>query len=507
MRNKSEQKDREQKIQDRRHLLKIGLAAGTSALFTPVTLLAQGRHGNGPRGGPGHVTGTPAPVGEDNPAILWKIEECEKCDHCEKSCGAMMSVLDHYDFMKTGKAICIHCGQCINLCKSGAKSERFHYPRARRIIADPKRVTAMITAPSVRVSLGELFDLPAGENVEGKMVAALKKLGFDYVFDGTFGADVTVVEESREFVERFKAGQVPMFTSCCPSWIKFAEYWYPEFLPNISSVKSPLLIQGTLVKTFFAKEAGIDPEALSVMSVAPCTAKKFEIVRPEMNASGQYLDNPDIRDMDLEITCRELGSWIKLAGIDFAGLEPEPFDKLMGRGSEAGVMFGNTGGVMEAVLRTAYFEMIGRNPPEELLKFEPIRGLNAVREATVDFDGTPVRVAAVHGGANIRALLDRIKAGDVQYDMVEVMACPGGCIGGGGQPIVKGREAFNKVRVDRNAGLYRAAGGNGTTIRLSHENKELLFAYEQFLNTDNKGETLAHQLLHTTYQSRAADLG
>lgn len=516
-------------IISRRVALQAGLSASSLALLSGSSLAqgggmvrgfgagqGVGRNGQG-RGpgqsaagngqGSGEGTGTPCPVDPRNPSIVWRRGHCEMCDHCEKSCGMTQAVRGYYSLEKThGKPICIHCGQCTNLCKNGAMVERFDYPYARRVIRTAGITPVISVAPAVRVSLGEMFGMQQGADVEGKVVAALKKLGFKYVLDATFGADLTVIEEATELVARIQSPnktKYPMFTSCCPGWVKFAEYWYPEFLPFLSSVKSPLLMQGALVKTYFAKKLELEPDRVASILVAPCTAKKFEITRPEMNAAGQYWKNDDIRDMDLAITVRELGRWIEESGIDFKNLKPQPFDSIMGRGSEAGLIFGNTGGVMEAALRTAWFMINDKPAPENLLKFEPIRGLDAVKEAEVDLGSKKIRVAAVHGGRNTRNLMDKIRSGEAQYDFVEVMICPGGCVGGGGQPKVQGRAAFQEVRENRNAGLYKMAQND--KIRYAHENPEALKAYSEFLLSD--GNDLRAKLLHTSYTDRSADLG
>lgn len=386
--------------------------------------------------------------------------------------------------------------------------ERFDYPAARKATKTQGVTSVISTAPAVRVSLGEMFGMKPGENVEGKMVAALKQLGFDYVLDTTFGADITIVEEASELVKRLKSGktkQFPMFTSCCPGWVSFAQFWFPQLLPYLSSVKSPMLIQGAMIKSYFAKANNLKPTDICSMLVAPCTAKKYEITLPEMNAAGRLINDNSIRDMDIAITVRELGRWIEESGINFPKLEPQPFDKLMGKGSQSGLIFGNTGGVMEAALRSAYFFINDKPAPDSLLEFSAIRGMDSVKQADVDMGAAgKIKVAAVHGGANTRALMNRVVAGDIHFDFVEVMICPGGCIGGGGQPRVLGREAFQSARKNRIDGLYSMA--EKQKLRFSHENPEVLKAYSDFLLTADSD--LRTQLLHRNqYADRSSELG
>ncbi|MBQ3388241.1 MAG: iron hydrogenase small subunit [Thermoguttaceae bacterium] len=488
--------------------------AGAGILLSGIRTGAQERGGGpGPhRYGQQEGNGKPVTIDPDDPAVVFSESLCQKCDHCEKACGRMMGIMDRCDPKKTGKAICIHCGQCSAICPHEAVTERFHYPTVERLLADSQWITVALVSPSTRVSLGESFGMEHGVNVEGKTVAALKALGFDYVFDVTFGADMTIMEEAAELVGRLRHGEtseMPMFTSCCPAWVKLAEYWYPELLPNLSSAKSPILMQGSVVKTWFARKSGIDPAKIKVAAVAPCTVKKFEISRPEMNAAGRFGSNPDIRDVDFSLTNRELGQMISDARIDFSALDEVPFDTAMGRGSGAGIIFGNTGGVMEAALRTAYHLETGQDPPEDLLRFEPIRGFDAVREAEVKLGNRTVRIAAVSGGANIFTLLEKIRAREVFYDFVEVMACPGGCIGGGGQPKTRGRAAGQAARTGRNAGLYAIADRLGNSEASSYKNQALAAVYNEFLSRTESGEeeTNAHRLLHTAFTSRAADLG
>ena len=344
----------------------------------------------------------------------------------------------------------------------------------------------MQAAPSIRAALGEELGLPPGTLVTGKMYAALRRLGFDAVFDTNFAADLTIMEEGTELVSRIKTGGVlPLITSCCPGWVKFAEHFYAGLLPNISTCKSPQQMFGSLVKTYYAQQKQIDPETIASVSIMPCTAKKFEAQRPEMNASG-------FRDVDYVLTTRELARMIKEAGIDFAKLPDELADTLMSRYSGAATIFGATGGVMEAALRTAY--KLITNTELANLDIHPVRGLEGIKEATVDVQGTVVKVAIAHGLANARVLLDQIKSGTSPYHFIEIMACPGGCVGGGGQPI-----GYNMVlRGIRSDTLY--GEDKSLPLRRSHENPEIQDIYSSFL-----GEPLghkSHELLHTTYINR-----
>jgi ferredoxin hydrogenase len=390
------------------------------------------------------------------------------------------------------------------MCKRGGLSERFDYPRLRRMMEDKGRIFIATTSPAVRVALGESFGLEPGADSEGKMVESLRRLGFHHVLDTTFGADLTVVEEASELIKRLDAKDsskavLPQFTSCCPAWVSFLETFYPSLLPHLSTTKSPVMIQGAAIKTWFAKKNGIDPKSIVTVACTPCTAKKFEVRRPEMNAAGRYAKNESIRDMDFALTCRELAQWIFESRIQFHELPDGKFDTMMGRGSGGGIIFGNTGGVMEATLRTAWLYKTGKQAPASLLKFESIRGLAGVREATLEIDGKPLRVAVVHGTGTMRPLLDDILKGNIKYDFIEVMACPGGCIGGGGQPKPNGNgRPDDNLRKKRLEGLY--AKDEKQTIRCSAENPDVKSIYAEFLGKPLG--TLSHDLLHTSYHIR-----
>lgn len=445
------------------------------------------------------------PIEADNPAIRRIENLCIKCGQCRDICRDYISVLGYYDLSKTNDtAVCIHCGQCANVCPVSSITET---PEMDAVIAaakDPDKVLIVSTSPSVRVSLGEAFGMQRGSFVEGKMIALLRKLGADYVLDTNFAADMTIVEEASELVERLTTHNkpLPQFTSCCPAWVKFAEIYYPELLPNISSAKSPIGMQGPTIKTYFAKKMGIDPKKIVNVALTPCTAKKFEIRRGEMNASARYLDLPGLRDMDHVITTRELADWAKKADIDFSTLGDSKFDKLMGEASGAGVIFGNTGGVMEAAVRTAY-EFVTHEPaPKELYTLEPVRGMQEIREAAVEIGTLRLQLAVIYGTSNVRRFLSMAKKSGKHYDFIEVMTCPGGCIGGGGQPKADVEE--RRTMVDsRIESLYKRDAQ--MKLRKSHENPELKHLYEEFYRKPLS--PIAEEMLHTSYTDRSGLLG
>ena len=441
------------------------------------------------------------PIDEDNVAIVRHEEKCIKCGMCKTVCEEYIGIHGTYTLEETGgKGICIHCGQCTQVCPVDSLTERYEYQDIREAIADPEKIVIVSTSPSVRVGLGEEFGMPAGSFVEGKMIALLRKLGVDYVLDTNFAADLTIVEEGSELIERITKGRgpLPQFTSCCPAWVKFAEMYYPEILPNISSAKSPIGMQGPTIKTYFAKKKGIDPTKIVNVALTPCTAKKFEIRREEMSDAADYLQIEGLRDMDAVITTRELAKMAREAGIDFASLEDSAYDEYMGEGSGAGVIFGNTGGVMEAALRTAYELITGKEAPAPLLDLQPVRGYEGIREASLDVDGLTVNVAVVYGTANVRKMIERVKAGEKQYHFIEVMTCPGGCIGGGGQPKTM-LPIADDARKARIASLYKRDGS--MKVRKSHENEQIKKLYEEFYGQPLS--ELAEKMLHTMYKDRS----
>ena len=445
------------------------------------------------------------PIEKDNPSICRDEEICIKCGQCRDICTDYIGVHGTYTLEQTGgKAVCINCGQCANVCPVSSITEKYEYHDVKKAILDPEKIVIFNTSPSVRIALGEEFDMEDGSFVQGKMVALLRKLGASYVLDTNFAADLTIVEEASELIERItkKTRPLPQFTSCCPSWVKYAEIYHPDMLPHLSTAKSPIGMQGPTVKTYFAKKMGIDPRKIVNVAVTPCTAKKFEIRREEMNAAAQYLGIEGMRDMDYVITTRELAKWAKEENIDFAGLEDSSYDRLMGEASGAGVIFGNTGGVMEAALRTAYEYLTGEKAPAALYDLEPVRGIEDVKEAQVVIKGIEVNVAVIYGTKAASRFIDRIKNGGKEYHFIEVMTCPGGCIGGGGQPkgtLLKGDE----LRKKRIAGLYQK--DSSMELRTSHENQEIIELYKDFYKKPLS--ELAEQMLHTGYRDRSEDLG
>ena len=443
-------------------------------------------------------------VDDLSPSIVRDFNKCILCRRCVAACKNVQKI-GAIDCINRGFESCIStvgdhslndvnctfCGQCIEACPTGALHEKETINDVWVKLKDPDTYVIVQTAPAVRVALGEEFGMPIGTNVKGKMVTALKRLGFDKVFDTNTGADFTIMEEATEFVERFKNNDnLPMITSCSPGWVKFIEMNYPELLPHLSSCKSPHQMFGAICKTYFAKKQGIDPKKIYMVSVMPCIAKKFESSRPEM-------ENEGLRDVDNVITTRELARMIKQANIEFEKLEDSQYDDPMGEATGAGAIFGTTGGVMEAALRTAQDILSGKDL--EKIDFEQVRGGEGIKRATVNIAGKDLNVVAASGLANARKILDEIKEGKANYQFVEIMACPGGCIMGGGQPIksskIRAEVDVRKLRADA---LYTI--DEKSVIRKSHENPTLQTIYKEYLG--EPGGHLAHKLLHTTYQER-----
>lgn len=386
---------------------------------------------------------------------------------------------------------CVFCGQCIVACPVGALYEKTSIPQVIEAIDNTEKHVVVQTAPAVRAALGEEFGLPIGTPVTGKMVAALRRLGFDKVFDTDTAADLTIMEEGTEFIERFtKQEKLPLITSCSPGWVKFCEHYYPEFTDNLSTAKSPMEMFGAVIKSYYAEKSGIDKKDIYSVAIMPCTSKKYEAARPELSSSGSA-------DIDASLTTRELARMIKQAGIDFNSLPDEEFDQPFGMATGAGVIFGTTGGVMEAAIRTVYEKLEGK--PLDDINVTAVRGLDGVKEATLKIAGKDVRVAVVHGTKNARTILEKVKGGE-HYDFIEIMACPGGCIHGGGQPIVDSRtKAVTDVKALRAKALY--SEDEASALRKSHENPYVQKLYSEYFGEPCSHK--AHELLHTTYTKRS----
>ncbi|HOB26524.1 MAG TPA: NADH-dependent [FeFe] hydrogenase, group A6 [Bacteroidales bacterium] len=453
-----------------------------------------------------------------SPAIKKDISKCIHCQRCVRTCeelqyvsalaviskGAEQHIGTFFDY-PLNEVVCTNCGQCVLHCPTGALTERNYVEEVWDAINDPTKHVVVQTAPAVRVAIGEELGFPYGTRVTGKMVTALKRLGFDSVLDTDFTADLTILEEGTELLTRLKKvlvdkdpnAKIPMFTSCSPGWIKFMEHLYPDMLEHLSTCKSPQQMFGAVAKTYYAQKKGINSKDMIVVSVMPCTAKKYEAQRPEMRSSGY-------QDVDYVLTTRELATMIKQAGIDFMSLPESDYDPLMGESSGAGVIFGATGGVMEAALRTAYEIVTGREVPFKNLEITPVRGFDGIKEATIKIEGTKpewsflegveLKVAVAHELANANKLVRAIKEGKLQYHFVEIMTCPGGCLGGGGQPYPISWD----IRQMRAEGIY--SEDENLPLRKSHDNPEVMQLYEEYLGQPNSHK--AHELLHTHYFPR-----
>lgn len=456
-------------------------------------------------------------IDDSTAALVRDNGKCIKCGRCVTVCNELQtvgSVFQQYRGFSTlvgpafksnlNDVVCVQCGQCAAVCPVGAIIEKSHINEVWDALDNPEKHVVVQTAPAIRASLGECFGYQAGTLVTGKMITALKNLGFDAVFDTNFGADLTIVEEGNELLMRLKKSIVkkenvalPMFTSCCPAWVKFAEHFYPELLPNLSTCKSPQQMVGAIAKTYYANKINKKPEDIVVVSVMPCTAKKFECKRGEMTSSGTV-------DVDYVLTTRELGKMIKQAGIDFGSLENSKMDNLLGLSTGAADIFANTGGVMEAALRTVYEIVTGREIPTKNLHIKPIIGLKGIKKASLKIEktlpewsfleGLELKFAVAHGLGNAREIIELIKEGKENFHFVEIMSCPGGCIGGGGQP----RFTTDEIRKKRIEAIYKE--DEGKSLRKSHENPEIKLIYKEFL-IEPLGEK-SHKLLHTKYKIR-----
>lgn len=453
-----------------------------------------------------------------SPSIIKDDSKCIRCQRCVRTCEELqhvsaLGVAYKGDKMKIStffehpmlEVVCTNCGQCVIRCPTGALVERNYVDEVWDAIYNEKKHVVVQTAPAVRVALGEDLDMPAGSLVTGKMVSALRRLGFNSVLDTDFTADLTIIEEGHELLSRLKRALVdkdptvklPMTTSCSPGWIKFIEHTYPEYLENVSTCKSPQQMFGALAKTYYAQKRGIDPANIISVSIMPCTAKKFEADRPEMTSSGY-------KDVDFVLTTRELAVMIKQAGLDFEHLEESKYDSIMGESTGAAVIFGATGGVMEAALRTAYEVVTGREVPFNGLNITPVRGMDGVKEAAIKIEkvkpewsfleGAELKTVVAHGLTNAKKVMDAVRDGKANYHFIEIMACPGGCLGGGGQPIPTNAE----IRAKRAEAIY--AEDAGKPIRKSHENPEIVKIYQDFLKEPLGHKS--HELLHTHYKKR-----
>ncbi len=447
---------------------------------------------------------------DTSPAIIRDIDKCIMCRRCEMMCNevqtvGVLSAINRGFYavvapafeMNLDHSVCTYCGQCVSVCPTGALTEVDHTRSIVRALADPQKTVIVQTAPAVRAALGEEFGMPPGTLVTGKMVAALRRLGFDYIFDTDFAADLTIMEEGTEFLDRLtrylngdKSVKLPILTSCCPGWVKFFEHNFPDMLNIPSTAKSPQQMFGAIAKNYFANLIGIKRQNLTVVSVMPCLAKKYECTRPEFSTDG----NPDV---DYSISTRELANLIKQTNIDFNSLPDEEFDAPLGESTGAGVIFGTTGGVIEAAVRTAYEIYTGKKL--EKITFEELRGMESIRHATIDFNGLPINIGIAHGLGNARKLLEDIKAGKSQFHAIEIMACPGGCIGGGGQPYHHGNYNILKAR---QLAIYKEDANK--PIRKSHENPYIIKLYEEYLGKPMSKQ--AHNLLHTHYFARKNEI-
>ena len=433
--------------------------------------------------------------------LIHDKSKCVKCMRCIQTCDKIQD-LHIWDVINTGSRIsidvarantieeadCALCGQCVTHCPTGALRERDDTQRAFAALADPEKITVVQIAPAVRAAWGESLGLPREKATAKRMVAALRRMGFDYIFDTNFSADLTIMEEGSEFIEHLNHRDEyawPMFTSCCPGWVRFMKSQYPDMVKNLSTAKSPQQMFGAVAKSYFAERIGVDPSKIYCISVMPCLAKKHEVDIPVMNDAGAG------QDVDLSLTTRELDRMIRAEHIDVNSLEEEEFDTPLGSGTGAAVIFGATGGVMEAALRSAYYLVTGTNPPADA--FKDVRGLDGWKEATFDVNGIPARVAVASGLGNTRKLMEAIRAGEVEYDFVEIMACPGGCAGGGGQPIHEAQELAG----ERGQVLYGLDAVN--ELRFSHENPDIITLYKDYLEKPMSHK--AHKLLHTDHEA------
>ncbi|MCL2404186.1 MAG: NADH-dependent [FeFe] hydrogenase, group A6 [Defluviitaleaceae bacterium] len=440
------------------------------------------------------------PKDTSSQSLIRDAEKCVLCRRCETMCNQVQSVGVYSAVQRGIKSVvstafdnpmtetsCTYCGQCVSVCPTGALTQVNHTSEVWDAINDPDKVVVVQTAPAIRVALGEEFGMPIGTVVTGKMVSGLRRIGFDHVYDTVFGADLCIMEEATELIDRIKnGGRLPMLTSCCPAWVKFIEHQFPELLDVPSTCRSPHQMFGVIAKTYLAKKLGVDPAKMVVVSIMPCLAKKFEAAREELSHDSNL-------DVDYVLTTRELAAMYREAGINFTQLPDEDFDKVMGESSGAGVIFGTTGGVIEAAVRTAASWLGGK--PLENVEFQQLRGVEGIREATIKVGDLDLKIGIANGLGNARTLLENIRDGKSQYHAIEIMACPGGCISGGGQPFYGNDRAVIAKRAE---GLYSV--DRNKKVRVSHENEEIKALYAEFLG--EPGGKIAHDLLHTSYTKR-----
>jgi iron-only hydrogenase group A len=425
------------------------------------------------------------PIQNENPAIALWIKKCEECGDCIEACAEKQKVFGTYHASKT-KHVCIHCGTCIIKCEEGALTEKYHWQDVLEVIDNPTKIVIASIAPSVRVGIGDYFGMSSGSFLLENLVGACRAVGFDYLLDVNFSADLTIMEETNELQKRLQEkANLPQFTSCCPAWVKYVEIYYPSLLNHLSTVRSPISMQGSMIKTYYAQKNGIDPRNIIHVVIAPCTAKKYEITRDELTTEG-------MRSTDMVITTNELAKMIKKRSIKLTAQNGK-FDSLMGIASGGGIIFGNTGGVMRAALRTAHYNITGTNPPSNLLELQQVQGLTGLKEATVTIGTMSLKVAVCYEMRNARKLLEQVKNNSCKYDFIEVMACKGGCVGGAGQHAISSK-------IEKRISALNNADSKAST-RYCHENQEIKSLYRDFLG--EVGGPTAKKYLHTTYNNKS----
>lgn len=427
------------------------------------------------------------PIQPDNPSIARYEKNCKGCRECIPVCRDVQKVYGTYNSSKTHH-VCINCGACLRHCKYGAMSEKYNWEDVLAAIDDPSKIVIASISPAVPAGIGDYFEMPAGSYLSGNIISACRSIGFDYVLDTNFSADLTIMEEAHELQKRIEEkASMPQFTSCCPAWVKYVEMYYPSLINHLSTTKSPIGMQGTLVKTYFAQKNELDPENIIHVAIAPCTAKKYEITREELGING-------MPSTDFVLTTNELAMMVKSRDVDLSSADGT-FDPLMGTASGGGKLFGNTGGVMTAAIRTAHFNITGKNPSGDLIELKDVQGLSGMKSAEVNIDGTTVKVGVCYEMRNAQPLLEQIIAGTCDYDFIEVMACAGGCVGGAGQPALTPEILASRIKA------LESADSQATT-RFCHENPEIKAIYKEFLG--EPGGPVAEQYLHTEYFDKSS---